>query len=1474
LFEDAQGILILDIVSGSQAEKVGLKRGDIVVAYDGQLINSVEKILNMINANINKSEIILKFIRAEAKQAVTLQRGKIGIYLADITEKTYFMEKFLNAVEKKDVDKIQQIISQNLDIAKEMQESIEKLGQGTSENAKQNRALAELIARFLESIELNHLIMEGNKAYEVLNYDTALEKWKEGLEKAKQLSDEYYSYIFISLLLTDIGDVYRNLEQHQEALNSYQQASEINRKINNKESEGNNLGNIGNVYRDLEQYQKALDFYQQALEVHKELKDKNGEGIDLSNIGGVYLDLKQYQKALNFYEQGLILYREVVNEEGIGNNLMNIGIVYDNLGEHYKALDFYKQALGIYNAIGNKKREGINLYNIGNVYRDLGQYQKALNYYNQALEIYKTVRNEKDKESILVNAGSVYEDLGQYQKALNFYHQALEINKRQGNKKGESGVLSNIGNLYANWGQYQKALDFYHQSLKINKRQGSKIGANILSNIGNIYMNLGQYQKALDYHDQALEIDKKLGNKKGEETCLINIGIIYSRLGQYKKALDFYEQALEIQKKFESKELYADILANIGTVYAELSRYRKALDFFQQALEVDRKMGNKRGEGVNLLNIATTYNSLAQYQKALDFYQQALEIQRKLGGKKYEGDILGNIGTVYGKLGQYQKSLDYCEQSIVIAREIGNKQSEGNALANVGNVYNNFGQYSKALDFHQQALEIHRKIGNKKSEWGSLSNIGIVYLKLGQDQKALDFFQQALKIANEIGDEQGVGNNLGNIGVIYANPDLRQHKKALDFFQQSLEILRKIGDKNSEGVILNRIGAVYSNLGQYQKSLGFFQQALKIAKEIGDKKGEGINLIQIGMVYAVLEQYEEISNYFKDGAIIFETIDLAELWVAQILLALIEIHYHRYDIAIAHYEQALDNLEKLRGDLKEKEYKLSFMQNKIVVYDKFIDLLQMLHFKYPDKGYDRKAIEIFERKQGRVFLDEMGKSGTRRFGGIPEHIPQQETDLDNQLTAIHKQLTEQRSKFITEQDAEFIKELEQTIQDLEKQQANLEQRIKTDYPTYYALKYPQPISLEILQKNLLNADDIMLIYNVREEATDLWIIGKTSFQMVSLPLTEEQINQQVEHFREVGINTMLQELETAKNTKLQGIELLRHIQGAVQDNLPVFLKTSHALYQQLLPESARTALAHAKNLYIIPTGALYKLPFEALVDNAEESHYLIQNQSITYLSSASLLKTLRDAQERRNTEERQPLLAFANPDYPQKNCADLASDDSLDMLSTRAYSKTLRGDENACFPPLPETVEEVEGIANYLNINKNTLYFKEHASLEKLYELDGEKRLDDFQYVLFATHAVIPEDEINIITQPALLLSDGFLKMAKVFELQMNADLVSLSACNTGQDDSIKGEGVRGLTRAFMFAGTPAVAVTLWKVHSDASRQLSINLFSALKNGHTLAQSLQKAKLSMLNGEHKDLDFYRHPYFWAGFVVFGDGRAE
>ena len=951
--------------------------------------------------------------------------------------------------------------------------------------------------------------------------------------------------------------------------------------------------------------------------------------------------------------------------------------------------------------------------------------------------------------------------------------------------------------------------------------------------------------------------------------------------GQLKEALARWEAGLELAREAGDKKYLGTLITSIGIVYSDLGQYAKALEYLGQALAIRTEIGDRGGEGKVFGNIGNVYSNLGRYEKALEYLGQALAIHREMGDRSEEGADLSNIGIVNSELGRNEKALEYLEQALAIMREVGDRSGEGADLGNIGIVYSDLGQYGKALEYYEQALAIQKEIGELRSEAIDLNNIANVYLYLGHYEKALESYGQALAMMREIGDRGGQGKVLDNIGNVYLY--LEYHVKALQFLDMALVIEREIGDRSGEAKSLDHTGSVYSELGKSGKALEYYEKALAICREIGNRGGEGAELINMGLVYRDLGRYEKVREVLKASLVIYnETGALDGLWKTKRGLGEVEARLEAYTEAISHYDQAIDTLESMRAGITEKEEKTSFMEDKLHVYDDFIELLLTLNPKDPSKGYDKKALEIFERKQGRTFLEEIGKSAATNFSGLPEEVRAKESGLSVEHTKAMSALVDERSKPASSRSSERIQGLEERLRRIKADQENLQKEIKARYPDYYALKYPQPATLSELQKTVLEPGELMLVYGVKKESTCLWVIGKEQFGFFTISAGEKGIEEKVAEFRNVTL-AVLKAIER---------EDPRNIKRIAQMSIKQLEHSGREIYDLLVPEGAKEMVAKAGTLYIIPTGALYTLPFEALASgnpDAQGPRYLVQDHSVAYLSSASLLKTLREAAARKKEKALYPLLAFANPVYSQalrdaSSQAPLSSSDEtagtrgvslVPSMRTRAYLDIMGG----YFPELPDTEDEAREIKTILEApdESRPLQLREAASRSNVFTLNDEDKLKDYRFLLFSCHGIAP-DKVDPLVQPALVLSlpdpktgkKEYLTMADAFGLKLNAELVSLSACNTGRGKVQKGEGVIGLTRAFMYAGTQAVSVTLWSVESGSAKTLGTGLFRNLEEGKGRAEALRNIKLSMLRGEEGDL--YRHPFFWAPVVLFGDGK--
>jgi len=819
---------------------------------------------------------------------------------------------------------------------------------------------------------------------------------------------------------------------------------------------------------------------------------------------------------------------------------------------------------------------------------------------------------------------------------------------------------------------------------------------------------------------------------------------------------------------------------------------------------------------------------------------------------------------IHKALSRFERQLDLHRKNIDPIRE-------ANALTSIGLIHYRIGNYEQALQFFTKALEIDSSQSNLSTFRGGLytasrkktrnfTNIGMVYNSLGQHEKALAQFEKALAMdEDKIFDfgKRGEAINLYNIGMTHFYQG--NYDKGLLYFEKSIFRFFEMKSPDGESDCLFNMGRAYMGARQYKKALEHFYEALKTDEYLFTDSRKARDLLHIGLVFNETKNFNMAADFIKQSLQVYLKLnELDSLWYSQSSLAEVMANLGKFQDAVKLYNQALDTIETLRSGIIEKDSKTAFMQDKFHIYDEFISFLAKLDKRFPKKGYAQKAFEIFEQKQGRLFLEEMAKSGARYFANVPKEIINEEYMLEKKIRDLNRAISVNRANDTKKENMPLVLSLEKKLNNTRNEIRIFNDKIRERYPNYFNLKNPQPVSLNLLQTNVINDEETILVYFVTDSKTFLWTIDSSNFSMHTLNIGRDELYRRVMSHR----NAIL---KLADNS-------MRGIKITAGDNAE--RKLHENLTSILVPKSVRDSIFQSKALYIVPTDSLYFLPFESLasVSGNSRNKYLIEDYSISYLTSASLLNIIRQHSKNESMTSQYPLLAFANPQYTENQ---LTSDDiTLRGMQNQRYRAVLGGQ----FAPLPETEDEVREIKKILNASDKShpLWLKDDASVSNILKMNEANTLDDYQYLVFACHGILP-GEVDSIMQPALVLSnpdpysqkEGYLKMADVFSLKLNANLVALSACNTGNGKYVKGEGVMGMTRAFMYAGTPTVTVTMWSVESISAKTLNVGLFENMRKGNSHAESLRQIKIHMIRGNEGKK--WKHPFYWAPVVLFGDG---
>jgi CHAT domain-containing protein/Flp pilus assembly protein TadD len=1047
--------------------------------------------------------------------------------------------------------------------------------------------------------------------------------------------------------------------------------------------------------------------------------------------------------------------------------------------------------------------------------------------------------------------------------AIAKYQEALPLYRAVGDKAREALILNNIGLVYDDLGETQKALDSYNQSLPLARAVSDKATeAVILSNIGAVYDALGERQKALDSYNQSLPLFRAVDNKAGEARTLSNIGLVYSALGEKQKALDFYNQSLLLKRALDNKASEAITLNNIGRVYDDLGQKQKALDSYNQSLPLFRAVDNKAGEAVTLNNIGAVYDALGEKQKALDFYNQSLPLFRAVGDRAGQASTLNNIGLVYDDLGQKQTALEYYNQSLPLFREVSDRTGQARTLNNIGRVYDALGEKQKALDYYNQSLPLRQAVSDKAGESITLNNIGAVYSALGEKQKALDFYNQALPLARASSDKAQEAVTLNNIGRVY--DALGEKQKALDSYNQSLPLASASGDKAQEAVTLNNIGAVYNDLGQKQKALDYYNQSLALRQAVGDKAGESITLNNIGRVYNDLGQKQKAFDYLNQSLPLARAVgDKAQEAVSLFNLAYLERNSGNLNEALTQIEAAINIIEKLRTNVASQELRASYFASVQAYYQFYIDLLMQLHKTNPNKGYDALALHASERARARSLLELLTEANANIRQGVNPELLQRERTIQQQLSAAEYNREQLLKGQYTDKQLEDIK---QQIATLLTQLPQLEGEIRINSPRYAALKYPQPLNLQQIQSSVLDDNTLLLEYSLGPERSYLWAVTKTGITSYELPKRADI---------EAAAKAFYAQLKSEQGSLDEGMKLSQML---------------------LAPVAAQLG---NKRLLIVGDGILQSIPFAALpipegtsppapllqgegsnspappslegkgVGGLGFTPLLVQHEIVS-LPSASTIGVLRNELKDRKPAPK-TLVAIADPVFSANDDRFKTSQPQPTNAATIPTEvKRSASDIGVTLDRLKYSRSEAQAILALVPENQRFSAFDFTASRTTATKPD----LSQYRIIHLATHGLLNTIHPELSGVVLSLVDEkgadtnGFLRLQDIFNLNLPAELVVLSACETGLGKDVQGEGVVGLTRGFMYAGAKRVAVSLWSVNDTATASLMTKFYQQMldKELNPVA-ALRAAQLEMWKTEQ-----WKAPYYWAAFVVQGEWR--
>lgn len=959
-----------------------------------------------------------------------------------------------------------------------------------------------------------------------------------------------------------------------------------------------------------------------------------------------------------------------------------------------------------------------------------------------------------------------------------------------------------------------------------------------------------------------LEVDNNLSGTRGTEviSLVAEIGSVYTlnvrslekdaSTGRYEIRIEDQKTATETDRAHVAAERSYFAAVQLQGERTGESR-RKAIEQYNEALRLMREVGDRRGEAMTLTNIAMVYNLLGEPRNTLEPLQQALTIWHAIGDGHLEAITHAINGRVFYALGEPQKALEAYGRALSVLRAVGDRSGEAVTFMQIGTVYRLIGEPQKALDHFEQSLPLSRAVGDRRNEAMVLNNMGTVYTLVGEPQKAFSYFNQVLPLVRAIGDRRVEAVTLSNMGHIYNLLD--QPEKALPYLQQSLTVARDNGDRKSEALALTNAGNAYSSLREHSKAIEYLERALQLRVTMSDRPGEAITLNHLGRAFHLGKEPRKAFDYYEKALPIWRAVGDSNGEVAALYgMARAESDFGDLLRASQRTESALAVINTLRTKVTSRDLRASYFASLQDVFKLHIDLLMRLHRRQPKAGFDVAAFKTYEQARARSLIDMLTEASADIRQGVDPALFARERSLQQMLNA---EADRQMRLFGGQHSERAAAEVKGKIEDLLTQLLAIEAELKAHSPRYAALTQPAPLGIAEIQTTVTDNETLLLEYSLGEERSYLWAVTPTSLSSYELPprATIEAAARRC------------YELLTARNQYVK-FETAEEKRERVRKADAEYPRAATALSEILLGPVA--AQLEGKRLLVVPDGALEYVPFAALTVPKQTSQFvpLMVQHEVTSIPSASTLAVLRRELQGRAAAEK-VVAVFADPVF-----------DKTDERITGATSRNAGGHHGApaaqdglALVRLPYTRQEAEAILALAPSTgrKAALGFEANRTAAMSDELSR------YRIIHFATHSFLDSMHPELSSIALSMLDrqgrpqEGFLRSYEVFNLKLGAELVVLSGCRTGLGKEVKGEGLYGMTRGFMYAGSKRVLVSLWDVQDQATARLMTDFYRELlgpKRPNTAA-ALRAAQIAIWREGR-----WQAPYYWAGFVLQGEPK--
>jgi CHAT domain-containing protein/Tfp pilus assembly protein PilF len=978
-------------------------------------------------------------------------------------------------------------------------------------------------------------------------------------------------------------------------------------------------------------------------------------------------------------------------------------------------------------------------------------------------------------------------------------------------------------------------------------------------------------QQAIGKYRQAIAIWERQGKKQDAARAWQRVGATYEQIGSLDESFHAYRAALSLVDGSSNRLFESQIRSDVGiaqTLAADSAALKEARQQCDRALEIARQANGTREVGKGLKCLAEVAYFDQDFGRALDFYRQAGQVFETLG--EDEGLALAQLqqGHVYSDLRKLDDAQACLDRAQALWARVGDKRQQAIVKVAKGRLAVRRGNYQEALNQFQEALISLEPMGDAVWEGASLTGMGWVYEDMGETGPAIKHWERAVQLYDTAGLKIFAVEQRYHLGGTYlASGD---HTSALRQFERVLALAGELGIERWRAWALRYIGVVHLVRHQPDQALHYLDQAAEAQRRVGDSRLARELRADFGVMHDLMNEHEVAAKYFGEALALSQPVsDHVTEARALFGLATASLGSNKLDDARRYIERAVSVAESLRTGVESRDLRASYVASVYGYYELQIDVLARLSKVRPhEEGLAATAFEASEGARARSLVESLTESGVDLRAGVNPELLRREQAAK---LAFDDWANRNRGLSDDPKRKDEAQRLASEYRDLEERYSQIQAEIRSRSPQYAALARPQALSLKEIQKEVLDRDTVLLEYALGEERSYVWAVSDKDHTLHGLPGRAE-----IEGAAQRVYDRLVARLSTNRNDKAGEAKITQADEEYWQE--------AGRLSDMLIAPIAKNI--SGKRLLVVTDGMLQYVPFSALPipGRATGPVPMLVEHEIVNLPSASVLAVLR----REATKRVQPSKAvavFADPvfesDDPRLRAltrpgTSARPDAVVAKADTRsASSQTLRAvsvlrDGRWTVPRLAATRLEADAIV--ASVPAGMALKKTDFDASRATALGPE--LGQYRIVHFATHGVFDNENPGL---SGLILSlydergqaqDGFLRLHDIYNLKLPADLVVLSACNTALGKQVKGEGLMGMVRGFLYAGAERVVASLWKVDDEATGELMGRFYAEmLKQNRSPAAALREAQLAMWRQ-----DRWRAPFYWAAFVVQGEPR--